>query len=103
MGRQLRSQLTSICYDFRNGKILIEPKDKIKERLGRSPDEADCYVMGVWAVKRAMPEIQFNNFDKYKSPYDNNVLTRGLGLRRRPNTSQVYDNNVLTRGLKIRR
>ena len=55
---ELRAQLCSPRYDFRNGKILIEPKDEIKARLGRSPDDADCYVMGVWAIKNVVREFQ---------------------------------------------
>lgn len=34
------------------GKIKVEPKEKVKERLGRSPDSGDATVMCVW-----------NNFD----------------------------------------
>lgn len=30
------------------GRIQIEPKEKIKERLGRSPDSADAVVMACW-------------------------------------------------------
>lgn len=82
MTDNLRTELATPTYSFRNGRILIEPKEKIKERLGRSPDEADAYVMGVWAVKRAMPEIQFAKPSKVQSSYDNNMLTRGLGKRR---------------------
>jgi len=55
---ELRNQLVSPKYDFQSGKIIIEPKENIKARLGRSPDDADCYVMGVWGIKRIMPEIQ---------------------------------------------
>jgi hypothetical protein len=34
-----------VQYDFKNGKILIEPKDDIKARLGRSPDHADALAL----------------------------------------------------------
>jgi len=78
MSDNLRAELATPTYSFRNGKVLIEPKDKIKERLGRSPDEADCYVMGVWAVKRAQPEIQYVNRGQQHSSYGTNTLTRGL-------------------------
>jgi hypothetical protein len=75
----LRSQLCAVRYDFRNGKILIEPKDEIKQRIGRSPDDADCYVMGVCAAKRVKSTIQFVNTANH-NPYDDgyNVLTRGM-------------------------
>lgn len=46
----LRSQLCTPTYSFRNGRILVEPKRDIKERLQRSPDRADTYIMGVNAL-----------------------------------------------------
>ena len=39
---ELLEELTAIKWSFRsNGDIIIEPKDDIKERLGRSPDKSD--------------------------------------------------------------
>jgi len=49
--RELVSQLCTPTYKFRNGKILLEAKDDIKKRIGRSPDRGDCYVMGIWGQK----------------------------------------------------
>ena len=51
MYKDLISQLTVPAYDFSKtgDKILIESKKKIKERLNRSPDHADTYVMALWA------------------------------------------------------
>lgn len=46
----LRGQLCTPTYKFRNGRILIESKDDIKKRLGRSPDRADTYIMGLYAL-----------------------------------------------------
>lgn len=45
----LRNQLCVPKYQFRNGKLLIESKDDIKERLGCSPDRADTYIIALWA------------------------------------------------------
>lgn len=45
----LEHQLCTPQYEFRGAKILIEPKEEIKKRLGRSPDHGDCYVIGTWA------------------------------------------------------
>jgi len=39
---ELPAELTTPTYSFMNGKLLIEPKDKVKERLGRSPNYADA-------------------------------------------------------------
>ena len=43
-------QLSAVRYKVidSNGKIQLEPKLKTKERLGRSPDDADAYVQGVY-------------------------------------------------------
>lgn len=47
---ELRRQLTNTTYEIvgSNGEIKITQKDKIKAVIGRSPDRADCYAMGVW-------------------------------------------------------
>ena len=49
---KLRSQLCAPTYKFRNGKTLVEPKAEIKERLGQSPDRADCWVIGQWSYEQ---------------------------------------------------
>ena len=38
-----------------SGKLQIISKEKIKEELGCSPDEADCYVMGLWGLQNVEP------------------------------------------------
>lgn len=45
----MRGQLCTPHYKWRKGKIVIEPKEDIKDRLGRSPDHGDAYVIAVWA------------------------------------------------------
>jgi hypothetical protein len=39
---ELTRELTAPTYSFQSGRLLMEPKDKIKERLGFSPDLADA-------------------------------------------------------------
>lgn len=42
----LRADLSTPTYSFdSSGKMQLEPKDKIKERLGRSPDLADALAL----------------------------------------------------------
>jgi hypothetical protein len=42
----LWADLSAPMYDYDSaGRIVIEPKDKIKVRLGRSPDAGDAYVL----------------------------------------------------------
>lgn len=46
---QLLEELTAVKYSYRSdGKIQVEPKEKTKEVIGRSPDTADAVVMAFW-------------------------------------------------------
>ena len=51
MYQQLQTELCVPNYKFKNTRILVEKKEEIKspKRLGKSPDHADCYVIGTWA------------------------------------------------------
>lgn len=43
---ELKSELSSIEYKFtRAGKIILQPKEEIKELTGKSPDMADSFVL----------------------------------------------------------
>jgi phage terminase large subunit len=64
MDTELRKQLCIPRYEHRNGRILIESKDTIKDRLGYSPDKADCYVMGVWGIKHLYPEPSYKDIGR---------------------------------------
>lgn len=64
----LRRELSAVGYEIRNGKIIIEPKDKIKERLGRSPDKADAYIIGLHTLDNAVIKETFDyREDDYKA------------------------------------
>ncbi|HEV2133787.1 MAG TPA: hypothetical protein VGR47_05945 [Terracidiphilus sp.] len=39
---EMVAELTAPTYGFKEGKIIMEPKDQVKKRLGRSPDLADA-------------------------------------------------------------
>lgn len=43
--QRLITELTEPTYSFRNSKFLLEPKEIIKKRLGRSPDIADALCL----------------------------------------------------------
>lgn len=51
MYQDLETQLCYPRYRFRGGKTLVESKDDLKkpDRLGKSPDDADCYIIALWA------------------------------------------------------
>lgn len=42
---ELVAELTTPTYSFQRDKLLMEPKEKIKSRLGRSPDYADALAL----------------------------------------------------------
>lgn len=49
----LRIELSSIKYWHNSkGEIVIEPKDEMKVRVGRSPDIADGLTLAVWGSKQ---------------------------------------------------
>jgi len=49
---ELIREICAVKYFIKNGKIQIESKDDIKKRLGRSPDNADCVIQGIWALDK---------------------------------------------------
>lgn len=50
----LSGQLSSVKFDFKsNGRIFAEGKEDLKKRLGRSPDRADAFIMGLYALSQA--------------------------------------------------
>ncbi len=43
---ELKADLCQVCYDFDiAGRMRLEPKEKIKERCGKSPDTADALAL----------------------------------------------------------
>ncbi len=56
---ELREQLSWAKYKIvkSNGQVQIESKDEIKKRYGRSPDEADAFLNGLWALQRVGAEV----------------------------------------------
>lgn len=45
---ELWEDISSVHWETRNGKIVVESKEKIKIRLGRSPDKGDAAVYWNW-------------------------------------------------------
>jgi len=42
---ELTAAMTRTTYSFRGDKLLLEPKDMVKQRLGYSPDHADAFAL----------------------------------------------------------
>lgn len=72
---ELVGELTSPTYTFANGKFLLEDKDQVKKRLGRSPDLADAL-----ALTFAMPDQPAST-----------GLERMFASNRKPIDSGLYD------------
>lgn len=68
---ELAAELTAPTYSFKDGKLLLQSKDQIKEDLGRSPDFADALSMTF-----SMPEMPAgmrrarNSRNQIKKEYD---------------------------------
>lgn len=71
----LKSELSVVEYKFTtNGKIILEPKEKIKEKIGKSPDLADSlaltfalpvHVPSKWDAYRDEDEEQYDPLADY--------------------------------------
>lgn len=46
----LNGQLSSVKFSYKNGRLAAESKDDVKKRIARSPDRADAFVMGLYAL-----------------------------------------------------
>jgi hypothetical protein len=42
---ELVAALSQTTYSFRGDRLLLEPKEQVKARLGYSPDDADAFVL----------------------------------------------------------
>jgi len=54
---ELRRELSFVKYKVinSNGRIQLEAKDLTREALGRSPDRADAFIYGIWALSKTEP------------------------------------------------
>ncbi len=76
---RLQGQLCTPRYEFRNGKILIEAKADIKKRLGNSPDRADAYVNGLYAldfVEGCLQAHKFGKKDAYSDEFEDSYYDK---------------------------
>lgn len=68
----LKKELTAPTYSFKNGKLILESKDQIKERLGFSPDRADALALTFAIVEQPSNNspLRFLENNKVKVDYD---------------------------------
>ena len=78
---EMVSELIEVTYTFINGVFVLEEKDQVKARLGRSPDLADAYMttyaipdmpQGMTARRRRSEraELEFDPFSSSTSPLE---------------------------------
>jgi phage terminase large subunit len=78
---ELIGELITPTYTFHNGQFLLEEKDQIKERIGRSPDLADALALtfaipdqpgqlGEFTGPRGRRNKALTEFDPYEKPED---------------------------------
>lgn len=67
----LKEELIEVTYFYNlKGKIVLEEKKLVKDRLGRSPDRADAWVLGIWAQRDSMV-IRKALHDNWREDEDN--------------------------------
>lgn len=69
----LITELTAPTYTFVNGQLMLEDKDQIKKRIGRSPDLADglALTLAIPDMPAAdSPQAMFSENGKMKSDWD---------------------------------
>jgi len=59
----LHTQLCSVKYEIKYGRIKVEDKDEIKKRINKSPDKADAFVQGIWALPLVTKRKYETNYD----------------------------------------
>ena len=63
LDQEVIAQITSIRFKHLSGKFKVEPKQAIKDRIGKSPDRGDCFAYGIWCYKKASTD----NIDKARA------------------------------------
>lgn len=67
---ELLAALTQTTYSFSKDRLLLEPKEDVKLKLGYSPDDADAFVLSfaepvVKAARNRPPPRVINDFNPY--------------------------------------
>jgi hypothetical protein len=70
--RELIEQLSWAKYKTikSNGIYQVQPKEEIKEEFKRSPDDADAFLNGLWAMPQVKPVKRDDKYaQKFKRAY----------------------------------
>lgn len=78
---ELLRDLTVPTWETSKGKVTVEPKEKIKARLGRSPDKGDAAVYWNWVRNRnRLPKAEEN---EHVDAWSAEALAHEADIRRR--------------------
>lgn len=88
----LLNELVMPTYEVRAGKVVIEPKADIKQRLGRSPNKADAFVYANWVRPRTKPAPVI------ETPRDRDLGLTTVGGKKRPVSPQDIYRREITKG-----
>jgi hypothetical protein len=56
---ELMADLTAPRYQYRTSGVFVEPKEDIRERIGRSTDAGDAVALACWEP----PSVSFTSFE----------------------------------------
>lgn len=60
---KLKGDLTNLRYSYDSrGRVMLEKKDDLKRRIGRSPDRGDALAIAVWAMRHRGGEMRYTPF-----------------------------------------
>ena len=82
----LCGQLAKITYSYNLGKIIVDDKTDVTP----SPDRADACVMGLYALKRALPTTQTRDAERMRNT-EAVINTFVLPSQNRENTGSYFD------------
>ena len=83
---ELAAAFTRTTYSFRGDRLLIEPKEMVKERLGYSPDHLDSFILTFAhpvASRRASGV-------RYQCQYEYDPFAENIGSARQRGTSRHF-------------
>lgn len=63
-----------------NGVFQVEAKDDIKKRYGRSPDDADAFFNGIWALPQVKPVVQEDRYARTLSRMRDRSDNTGMSI-----------------------
>jgi hypothetical protein len=63
----LQKQLNATKYKTKDGRIIVIPKEEIKELIGTSPDRADAWVLGVEGLSYTHSRLEVEQKERYRT------------------------------------